>query len=516
MTNAPSPGRGILFTDQYQLTMAQLYFAEGMHELPARFDYFFRSYPDYGSHRAGYCVFAGLDPLLEWVEHTRARTTDVEYLRSLEGSTGRRTFSDDFLGWFEAAGTFSGLSIDAVAEGRVVHVHEPIVSVEGPFAMAQILETALLNHLNYPTLIATKAARVNDAARGSAVLEFGMRRGPAEGANAGGRAALVGGAHFTSNVDVSRAVGLDPKGTHAHSMVQAFLATGAGELEAFRAYARTYPDDCLLLVDTVDTLESGIPNALTVFDELRSSGHEPVGIRLDSGDLADLAVASARRLDEAGYDTTQIVLSSDLDEHEIASILRRIEAKAGDAGVDFDKVVARLVYGVGTRLITSEGAPALGGVYKLSAVAADGRWRPALKISDTKEKMPIPGRKRLWRVYDESGEARADVVGLESEELRPREALTVHSIYEDEAHRLGASEVAEVEPLSRRVFADGARTEAVADIETLRERRARDVARLAGEVRDLEEPRSYPVLLSGDAKALQQSLFAEMAPAGES
>ena len=181
---------------------------------------------------------------------------------------------------------------------------------QGPLAMAQILETSLLNHLNYQTLIATKAARIHESGRGRTMLEFGLRRGHERGANAGARAALIGGADFSSNVGLSHVVGLTPKGTHAHSMVQAFMALGMSELDAFRAYAKVYPDDCLLLVDTIDTLESGVPNAIRVFQSLRQKGHDPVGIRLDSGDLAHLAVRSARMLDDAGFDEASIVLSS--------------------------------------------------------------------------------------------------------------------------------------------------------------------------------------------------------------
>lgn len=499
---------GILFTDQYQLTMAQLYFLEGLHERASRFDYFFRSYPDYGAHRAGFCVLAGLDPLLDWMEQTTATVGDIEYLRALIGSKGSRRFGDDFLEWMEGAGSFVGGRVQAVAEGRVVHPHEPVVTVEGPLAMMQILETALLNHLNYPTLIATKAARVALAARGRPVLEFGMRRGPAWGANPATRAALIGGADFTSNVGMSRRLGVDPKGTHAHSLVQVFIAAGGDELEAFRAYARRYPDDCLLLIDTVDTLESGLPNAIVVFRELRAAGHDPVGIRLDSGDLARLAVAAASRLDAAGFGDTQIVLSSDLDEQEIAEILARIEAESADRGVDAGSVTARLAYGVGTRLVTSHGDPALGGVYKLAAIEIDGDWRPALKRSDSPGKVPIAGRKQLWRVYDDAGTARADVIGLSGEDPPPGRELSVQPIFGDGGSRfLSASEVGEIEPLHEVVFTGGVRLAPAADLDTLRRRRSADVERLSPETRELVSPAVYDVVLTDRLKRLQTSLM---------
>ena len=236
--------------------------------------------------------------------------------------------------WLRDNGNFDGLTIRAIPEGRVVHPNVPLTVVEGPAAMAQILETSLLNHLNFQTLIATKAALIHDIARGGTILEFGLRRAQERGGNAGTRAALIGGADFSSNVGVSHLLGLDPKGTHAHSMVQMFMTLGEGELAAFRAYAEVYPDNCLLLVDTINSLESGVPNAIRVFEELRKKGHEPVGIRLDSGDLAYLSIQAARMLDEAGFPKTAIVLSNDLDEMVIWQIMTQIESEAPRYGVD--------------------------------------------------------------------------------------------------------------------------------------------------------------------------------------
>ena len=295
----PLPG-GILSTDAYQLTMAQLYLRAGLHERRVRFEHFFRSYPDYGEHQAGYCVAAGLAPFVEWTMATRATAADIEALRTHRSRRGDPLFGEDFLRWFAGA-DFRGLRIDAVPEGRVVHPNTPITVVEGPLAAGQLLETPLLNRLNFSTLIATKAARVVEASRRRPVLEFGMRRAAATGADAASRAAIVGGAVSTSNAAVAYELGLMPAGTHAHSMVQLFLALGEGEQAAFDAYADVYPDDTVLLVDTVDTLGSGVPNAIATFERLRRSGHEPVGIRLDSGDLAYLAVQSAAELDRAGF-----------------------------------------------------------------------------------------------------------------------------------------------------------------------------------------------------------------------
>ena len=363
---------GILFTDQYQLTMAQLYFRAGLHEMDVQFDHFFRSYPDYGSHQAGYCINAGLETFLAWMQKTGVRDKDVEYLRSQRNSVGEQIFADDFLEWFRQNGDFSGLTIRAIPEGRVVHPNTALTVVQGPLAMAQIVETALLNMLNYETLVATKAARIVESGRGRPILEFGLRRAQGKGANEGTRAALIGGADFSSNVGMSHVIGLPPKGTHAHSMVQLFMALGMGEIGAFRAYADLYPDDCLLLVDTIDTLESGVPNAIRVFEELKRKGHKPVGIRLDSGDQAYLSIQAAKQLNEAGFPDTAIVLSSDLDEIVIWQIITQISQEAPRYGLDADEVIGRLVYGVGTRLVTSWGDPALGGVYKLVAVLQNG------------------------------------------------------------------------------------------------------------------------------------------------
>ena len=275
--------QGILFTDLYQLTMAQVYFRLGIHEQPALFEHYFRKDPDYGQHEAGYCISAGLEPCIHWMERARFGDDEIDVLRAQHSPGGTPLFGDDFLQWLRRNGSFDGITLRAIPEGRVVHPHVPLTVVEGPLAMAQILETSLLNHINYQTLIATKAARIRESAGDRPVLEFGLRRAQDTGANAGTRAALIGGADWSSNLGMSVALGLPARGTHAHSMVQAAMVMQLGELGAFRAYAETYPDDTLLLVDTIDTLNSGVPNAITVFRELRAIGHQPRGIRLDSG-----------------------------------------------------------------------------------------------------------------------------------------------------------------------------------------------------------------------------------------
>lgn len=499
--------RGALFTDLYQLVMIQLYVAEGLADRPAQFDYVFRSNPDYGNHQAGFCVFAGLEPLLDWMATTSITDDDIRYLADQRNPRGGRRFSDEFLDWLAVHGHFRDLEVRAVAEGRVVHPHDPIITVTGPMAAAQLLETALLNMCNYPTLIATKAARVLQSAHDGDVLEFGMRRGPGAGVDEAARAALIGGCSATSNVQASAALGTDPKGTHAHSMVQAYVAAGDGELGAFRAFARQYPDECILLVDTVNTLRSGVPHAIEVFHELREAGHEPVGIRLDSGDLAHLAVESARMLDDGGFPDARIVISGDLDEITIWQVLTQIADEAPRSGLDPEVIRRRLLYGVGTKLITSSGDPALGGVYKLTAFQdPDGVWKPALKLSESPAKVPIVGPRGTWRLYDRRGKATADLL-TEPDEVPFDEAdhLTLHHPFQPGVRReLTAGEISRVEPLQETVFARGRRVGEPPTLDELRERRRRDIAELDTGVRRLVNPHRYHVSLSDDLHRRQE------------
>ena len=499
---------GILLTDEYQLTMAQLYYRMGLHEILAQFDHFFRSYPDYGSHQAGYCVSAGMEWLLDWIDEAHFREEDIAYLRGQTGQTGEPIFAEDFLDWLAANGTFDALRMRAIPEGRVVHPNVPLTVVQGPLAVAQLLETSLLNHLNYQTLIATKAARIHQSGRGQLLLEFGLRRAQGKAANAGARAALIGGADFTSNVGISHVLGYPPKGTHAHSMVQVFMALGEGELEAFRAYADVYPDDCLLLVDTIDTLESGLPNAIRVFEELRREGHEPVGIRLDSGDLAHLSIQAARLLNDAGFPDISIVLSNQLDELVIWQILTQIQEEAARYGVDPDALIQRLVYGVGTRLITSGGDAALDGVYKLVAVKEGGEWTPAIKVSESAEKTPNPGHKRVWRLYDRRGKATADLLSLDGEVPVEMDEIRLFHPYEHTKRRtLQQDEISEAEELLVDILDEGERVYEPTSIDALRERRKADVARLDSGVRRIVNPHIYHVSLSQRLWDLKQDLI---------
>jgi nicotinate phosphoribosyltransferase len=499
---------GALYTDEYQLTMAQLYFRMGLHEINSQFDHFFRSYPNYDTHRAGYCINAGLEWFLDWLNDAHFRDEDIEYLRHQKGSTGRQIFREDFLQWLRKNGTFDGITLRSIPEGRVVHPNVPVNVVQGPLYMAQIIETPLLNQLNYQILIATKASRIFSSGRGQMLLEFGLRRAQDKGANAGARAAMIGGAAFTSNVGISHVLGYPPKGTHAHSMVQVFMAMGEGELEAFRAYAEIYPDDCLLLVDTIDTLESGIPNAIKVFEELRKQGHKPVGIRLDSGDLAYLSIQAAKMMDDAGFPDTKIVLSNELDEMVIWQILSQIEEESHYYGIEADHLINRLVYGVGTRLITSAGKAALDGVYKLTAIEQESKWIPAIKISESPEKTPLPGHKLAWRIYDQRGRATADLLSLDDEDPCAMDEVVLHHPVAYSTYRsLHREEISDFESLMVDVLRDGELVYDLPDMEKMRSERKADLDRLDPGVKRILNPHIYHVSVTQRLWDLKEKLI---------
>ncbi len=380
-----------LLTDLYQLTMAQSYFEKGKCE-EAVFDLFYRRNPC--GH--GYAIFSGLNQAIEFINNFEYTDEDIEYLAG-------QGFHTDFLSYLKNF-KFEG-DIYSVPEGSVVFPHEPLMKVKAPVLQAQLLETTLLNIVNHQSLIATKAARVVIAAKGRKVLEFGLRR--AHGPDAGyygARAAVIGGCDGTSNVLAGKDFGVDISGTHAHSWVMSFES----ELEAFRTYARNFPDSCILLVDTYDTLNSGVPNAIKVFQEMEEKGIESdlYGIRLDSGDLAYLSKQARQMLDEAGFEDAVIVASSSLDEEIITSL-----------DMQQDEID---VFGVGTKLITSSTCPSFGGVYKLSSY----NDKPKIKISDNVEKITNPGDKRLLRIYDSaSGKMIADLMVLADEKLDENEEL---------------------------------------------------------------------------------------------
>jgi len=425
-----------LLTDLYQLTMSGGYFQLKKTKQEVVFDYFFRRNPFGG----GYTVFAGLEKLVNYLLKFRFKRTEIDYLKSL------KIFPDDFLDYLRKF-KFRG-DVYAVPEGTVVFPNTPVVRVKANILEAQLIESALLNILNFSTLIATKAARIVQAAEGAVVLEFGLRRAPAEAALTATRAAIIGGCQATSNVEGARIFNVPPKGTQAHSWIQSFPS----ELEAFRAYARVYPHSCLLLVDTYDTLESGVPNAIKVFQELQKKGYRPLGIRIDSGDLAYLTVEARKMLDEAGFEETVIVLSNDLDEYVITQIIdnikriwtepaikeieekinngqlfeeeQKLKEKLFEATRRAIQTIKKIVYGVGTALVTGKGESALGGVYKLVAADENGKLVPKIKISGNREKITNPGVKELWRIY-KNGEMIADVISLIDEDLTRKKEIPI-------------------------------------------------------------------------------------------
>ncbi|HEX3019624.1 MAG TPA: nicotinate phosphoribosyltransferase [Chitinispirillaceae bacterium] len=499
---------GILFTDYYQFTMAQLYFHEGIHTRRVQFDYFFRNYPDYGGHQAGYCINAGLEWFISWMKNVSFTDSSIKSLADQHSSSGEPVFKPDFLDYLKGLSVFDKIDLRAISEGRVIHAHEPLLIIQGELLVVQILETALLNNLNYQILIATKASRIKEAGEGRPLIEFGLRRAHNTGANAGTRAALIGGADFSSNTGMSCKLGFAPKGTHAHSMVQVFMALGEGELGAFMAYAKAYPDDCLLLVDTINTLESGIPNAIKVFEMLRRKGHHPVGIRLDSGDLAYLAIQGSAMLDNAGFDDTVIVLSNNIDEMVLLQIVRQISDEAPHYGVDPQKVISRLIYGVGTNLITSQGRSALDGVYKLTAVKNDDTWVPALKISDSAQKATIPGNKQLWRIYDTRKLATADLISLHYENPVEWHQVFLQHPFESDLNRIvGKTDISSIEPLFTDIIKDGKLCYTFPSVDQLRQIRERDLAALEPGVKRLINPHSYHVSLSDNLWKLKEDLI---------
>nr|WP_274540273.1 nicotinate phosphoribosyltransferase [Deinococcus sp. UR1] len=470
-----------LFTDLYQLTMMQGYFASGLHTQDATFDLSFRRAP----YRGGYAVWAGLEPALEYLSGLQFGEADLAYLQ------GTGLFRPDFLaalrGWRFTA------RVTAFPEGSVVFAHEPLLTVRGPLWEAQLVETALLNVLNFQTLIATKAARCLHAAQsgahGAEVVEFGARRaqGP-DGALGAARAAVIGGASGTSNVEAAARYGLRVTGTHAHAWVESF----PDELSAFRAYAALYPDATTLLLDTFDTLRSGLPNALTVARELRSAGHELRGVRLDSGDLAYLSAQVRTALDDAGFPDVRIIASNDLSEFVIQSVIQ------GGGRVD--------VYGIGTQLVTGggDGGGALGGVYKLVALGGQDR----MKLTGDPAKTSVPGTKRVWRARDGAGRYALDVVAGE-QEAAPQPGGRVS----DPANPLRSRRLPDgLDWFGPRVTVmdAGQRTRPPESLPELQARAHAELAALPDGTRRLLNPHTYHVSLSAALQGRRDALITDL------
>ena len=390
-----------LLTDLYQLTMINGYFENNVHNDVVVFDMFFRK----NACKGGYTIVCGIEQLVEYIENLKFSESDLDYLKTLN------LFSDKFLDFLRDF-KFTG-DIYTVEEGTVMFPNEPIIRIKAPLYQAQLIETALLTIINFQSLIATKASRVCFAAKGDPVFEFGLRR--AQGPDAGtygARSAIIGGCTATANVLAGKMFNIPVVGTHAHSWVQKF----DNELDAFEAYAKIYPNNCLLLVDTYDVLKSGMPNAIKVFKELKAKGHKPLGIRLDSGDLDYLSKECKNMLTEAGFEDVRITASNDLDEYCISNL------KSSGSPINS--------WGVGTKLITSSDSPSLGGVYKLVASYKDGKYEPKIKISEDPEKITNPGYKKVVRIYNTQGHAEADLIMLEDESIDTTKPLTIfHPVY---------------------------------------------------------------------------------------
>lgn len=469
MSTASTAGHGhALLTDLYQLTMANGYWRAGVGDREAVFHLYFRNHPFQG----GYTVSCGQGPVLDYLRGLAFSDDDLAYLGTLTGADGAALFAPDFLEYL--GGLELALDVDAMPEGTVAFPNEPILRVRGPLLQCQLVETALLNTINFQSLIATKAARICYVAGAEPVLEFGLRRAQGiDGALAASRAAYVGGCAGTSNVLAGKLFGIPVKGTHAHSWVMSFES----EQEAFEAYAETMPNNCVFLVDTYDTLQ-GVQRALAVGQQLRERGHELLGIRLDSGDLAWLSIEARRLLDEAGFEQTQIIASNDLDEHLIRS-LHEQGAKIG-------------VWGVGTKLVTAFDQPALGGVYKLAALRdGHGRYRHTLKVSEQARKTSNPGVLQVLRFVDNGvyvGDALVD-------ELQPPvlgQPLTIVDPNDPQRQKTFESGVQRRELLVPRLRAG----QEVGPREALAESRARvqeELAAFHSGVKRFEHPHDYPV-----------------------
>ncbi|MBQ9119943.1 MAG: nicotinate phosphoribosyltransferase [Lachnospiraceae bacterium] len=472
-----------LLTDFYQLTMMQGYFKAGAKETVI-FDMFYRTNPS-GS---GYAICCGLEQVIDYIKNLRFTAEDIEYLRGL------KIFDEDFLEYL-AEFRFSG-DIYAIPEGTVVFPMEPLLKVIAPIMEAQLIETAILNIVNHQSLIATKASRVCFAARGEGVMEFGLRR--AQGPDAGtygARAAVIGGCIGTSNVLCAKMFGVPALGTHAHSWIMSF----EDELTAFRKYAELYPNNATLLVDTYDTLRSGVPNAIRVFKEMRDAGKMPTkyGIRLDSGDLAYLSKKARKMLDAEGFTDAIICASSDLDEYLIDSL------KTQGAAINS--------WGVGTNLITSKDCPAFGGVYKLAAVERDGKFIPKIKLSENQWKITNPGNKTIFRIYDkETGKLKADLIALVGETYDENYPLMLFDPVATWKKTYLEPGTYTMKEILVPVFLGGECVYTSPSVMEIRENCARELNTLWDETRRLVNPHEVYVDLSNELYQLKNTLLDQM------
>ena len=458
-----------LVMDFYELTMSQCYFNQGKDKMVA-FDLFYRKNPDDG----GFCVFAGLEQAIDYVKNLHFSQGDIEYLRST------KSFSEDFLQYLSPV-RFTG-DIDAIPEGTPVFPYEPLVRVKAPIIEAQLVETALLLTLNHQTLIATKARRIVQASEGRAVMEFGARRAHNfDAAIYGARAAYIAGCAGTATTYAGKEYGMPALGTMAHSFVQSF----ANEYDAFLYYAKTYPNNCTLLIDTYSTLKSGIKNAIKVAKEyLEPNGYRLKGVRIDSGDIAYLSKKCRKELDANGMQDCGIVISNSLDEYVITSLIHEQGAKIDS-------------FGVGENLICSKNSPVFGGVYKMVAAQENGEMVPKIKISDNVEKVTNPGIKNLYRIMDkETGKSLADLMTLEEEVIDPEQDLTIYHAMSKWKNKTIPGGTYEIRNLLVPIFRNGQLVYDLPTLKGIRDYSQREMDTLWEEIKRFTYPQEYYVDLS--------------------
>ncbi len=471
-----------LLTDFYQLTMAYAYWKSGKGEQKAVFNLFFRKHPFDG----GFTILAGLEYVIDFCSNLKFDPKDLEYLGGMKKKDGSPVFEKGFLDYLD--NLKFDCDLDAIEEGTAVFPNEPLIRVTGSLIQCQLLETPLLNLINFQTLIATKSTRINLAAQGESVLEFGLRRAQGiDGALAASRAAYIGGCSSTSNVMAGKLFGIPVSGTHAHSWIMAFPS----ELEAFEAYADAFPDKTIFLVDTYDTIQ-GVKNAITVGKILREKGKEMLGIRLDSGDLAYFSNEARKMLDEAGFQDAKIVASNDLDEEIISSL------KGQEASID--------VWGVGTKLITAYDQPALGAVYKVSAVQEkDGSWTPKIKLSQQSLKINIPGIHSVKRFFSKD-KAVADMIYLDDQKFEQPSLVIIDPADQTRRKRIMPAFYKE-EELLKPIFKKGKKVYSSPQLNEIRERVQKQLASLDKTHRRLVNPHLYPVGLEENLHHLRMDLI---------
>ena len=474
-----------LLTDFYQLTMAYAYWKSGKAEEEAVFNLFFRKNPFQG----GYALAAGLDYIIDFCKNFKFDEDDLDYLREMKNADGSPTFEPDFIKYLKEM-DFS-CDMESVEEGTIVFPHMPLIKVKGPLLQCQLLETPLLNIMNFQTLIATKAARISYAAQGDAVLEFGLRRAQGiDGALAASRASYIGGCSSTSNVMAGKLFGIPVSGTHAHSWIMSF----ASELEAFKAYADAFPDKCIFLVDTYDTIQ-GVKNAIEVGKLLREKGKEMIGIRIDSGDLAYYSNVARQMMDEAGFPNAKIVASNDLDEQIITSL------KIQEASID--------IWGVGTKLVTAYDQPALGAVYKLSAIKnRGGKWEPKVKVSQQSIKINIPGIHNTVR-FTKEGKAIADMIYLEGKNMTENHFTIIDPVDPTKRKKINALGL-EKENLLKPIFKKGKKIYVSPDIHQIKKNAQRNLAQFDKAHKRFVNPHVYPVGLEESLNELRTQLVFKM------